>query len=141
MRKRAAISILLAALMTGCGGSSDFGGADARPSTVGDLTIVTPQPGATFEGADSIPVELSLTGATILEEASTTLSPDTGHVHVILDDEVLSLLTGLEFDLADLAKEPITPGTHLLRVEFVAADHGAFSPREVEQLTFTVLVQ
>lgn len=139
--RRVVVLALATSLLGSCASESDvMGGSETpspRPSTVGDLVIVEPQPGALFDGA-SVPVTLTLGGATIVAAASTNITPDTGHIHVTLDDKVLSLLSGLEFDLVDLTEESIEPGTHLLRVEFVAADHGPFSPREVEVATFTV---
>jgi hypothetical protein len=126
-------SVLLLAI-TGCAKEASQSAAIA---TTGDITIVSPQPGAVFK-PDSVPIKLELTGAEILEEASTDVQPDIGHVHVALDDEILSLLAGLEFDLAEIAKEPLDPGLHLLEVEFVAADHTPFAPREIETLTFTI---
>jgi hypothetical protein len=32
----------------------------------------------------------------------------------------------------------VSPGQHLLRVEFVASDHAPFDPRVFQQVTFTV---
>lgn len=121
-------------LLTGCAKSSSSGSLIA---TTADLTIVAPVPGTVFT-PDQAPVQLALEGGEILEEASTDVQPDTGHVHVTLDDQVLTILAGLEFDLVEVAGEPLTPGLHLLEVEFVAANHTPFSPREIEQLTFTV---
>lgn len=106
-------------------------------STTGDITIVSPEVGAVFTPS-SVPVEIELTGARIIEEATTHMQPDEGHVHVKLDGETLTQLAGLRFDLVELREEPLDPGTHLLEVEFVAGNHLTFSPREIEQLTFTV---
>lgn len=139
MRSRAALAALLMFGLVACG--SDEGPAEARPATTGDIKIVEPAPGQAFDGT-SIPVKLSLTGATVLEKASTEITPDTGHIHVNLDSggesKTLSLLAGLEFDLVELAGGEIPPGQHLLIVEFVAADHGFFAPREIEKLPFLV---
>jgi hypothetical protein len=106
-------------------------------STTGDLTIVSPAPGAVF-APRSVPVQLSLTGAEILEEATTTVRADEGHVHVTLDDQILSLLSGLEFDLVDVTGGPLSTGLHTLRVDFVAGNHVPFSPVETELVLFTV---
>jgi hypothetical protein len=43
------------------------------------------------------------------------------------------MTSGLEQTLPDLA-----PGTHVLRVEFVASDHAPFDPRVVTQAVFEV---
>lgn len=143
-RHRALLAILLLPLLAACGneGTPSAGGSPSpQPliSTTGDLQIVSPEPGAVF-APDSVPVELSLTGAEVLEDVatSTDVQPDTGHIHIALDGTTISLLAGLEFDLATENGGPLTPGVHILEVEFVAADHSLFSPREIEQLTFTV---
>jgi hypothetical protein len=96
---------------------------------------VEPAPGATLSG-DSVPVVLELQGARIVEEVSTDLRPDEGHIHLNLDGEALTLLGGLEEDLAEFKGEPLEPGQHILEAEFVAADHGFFLPRVIETTTF-----
>ena len=135
-RSTFAIAAVLSMLLSGCAKEATLGGGDLI-ATTGDLTIVAPEPGASFT-PDSVPVELSLTDATVLEEASTDVRSDTGHVHVTLDEKILTILAGLEFDLVEVNGAPLEPGLHLLEVEFVAANHSPFSPREIEQLTFTV---
>jgi hypothetical protein len=78
-------------------------------------------------------VVLRLTGATIVAEATTAIRPDEGHVHLYLDNQLVSMNYGLEQDV------PVTPGTHVLRAEFVAADHAPFSPRVISaDIVFTV---
>lgn len=138
MRPRLAVTAIAAAslALSGCAKEATLGGGELI-ATTGDLTIVAPEPGAVFK-PDSVPVKLSLTGATVLEEASTDVRSDTGHVHVTMDEKILTILAGLEFDLVEINEEPLEPGLHLLEVEFVAANHSPFSPREIEQLTFTV---
>lgn len=131
--------LALALVLVGCGGDSDDLGAENTQliATTGDISIVKPEIGEVFT-PESVPVELRLEGAEIIEEATTEMKPDEGHVHVQLDGETLTLLAGLEFDLVDLAGGPLEPGSHLLVVEFVAGNHAVFSPRELEQLTFLV---
>ena len=70
----------------------------------------------------------------IVEAASTDLTPDTGHVHLRLDGKLISMTYGLvqEVDLTTLAA-----GDHALEAEFVAADHGPFSPRVTTTVHFT----
>lgn len=111
--------------------------AGQRPSSPAELTILEPQPGDVAP-PDDIPVRIELENAEIVEEVSTNITPDEGHIHLSLDGEVLTLLGGLEENLAELAGEPLEPGPHLLEAEFVAADHGFFIPRVVTSVTFTV---
>ena len=78
-------------------------------------------------------LDVKLTGATIVAQTSTDLQPDEGHLHVILDDQLVSMTSSTESVLTGL-----TPGTHLLKVEFVANDHAPFDPRVIAAVTFEV---
>jgi hypothetical protein len=78
-------------------------------------------------------VVLSLTGATSVQATTTTITPTTGHVHLYVDNQLVSMNYGLEQDI------PVTPGSHVLKAEFVAADHAPFNPRVYSaQVIFTV---
>lgn len=115
---------------------------DSRPSSTAELQILEPKPAGQVSVAAPL-VRLQLDGATVLDEPSTTITPDTGHIHIKLDSKTISLLAGLEANLNDLlaeAKEPpLTKGQHLLEVEFVAADHGFFDPRVVVTTPFVAV--
>ena len=102
-----------------------------RPRSTATIVILEPQPGAVID-SDRVTVRVAVPGGTILERASNTLAPDTGHVHVALDGVTLTLLAGLEYEVTDIG-----PGPHLLRVEFAAADHGPFNPPVIANLPFT----
>ena len=104
--------------------------ATDRPSSTAELAFVNPLPGATVEG-ESLTVELSLEGATILKEATQDLAPDEGHIHLRLDGELVSMTYGLEQSVG------VEPGNHLIEAEFVAGDHSPFDPRVVVNTTFT----
>ncbi|HEX6263576.1 MAG TPA: hypothetical protein VF097_12090 [Actinomycetota bacterium] len=109
-----------------------------RPSSPAELTIVEPQPGAVYP-PDDVPVRLELENAEILEEVSTDLRGDQGHIHLVLDGETVTLLGGLDENLAELAEGgQLEPGMHILEAEFVAADHGFFLPRVITTVTFQV---
>ena len=94
----------------------------ARPSSPAVVGIVAPKSGDTVEGA-SIHIVLSLTGAKIVAATTTAITPDTGHVHLYVDNVLVSMNYGLEQDI------PVHPGTYVLKAEFVAADHAPFNPR------------
>ena len=103
-----------------------------RPSSLATVEIVEPALGATIVG-DSAHVVLKLTGAKIITATTTTIWPDEGHVHLYVDNSLVSMNYGLEQDIS------VTPGTHVLKAEFVAADHAPFSPRVISTETiFTV---
>lgn len=94
----------------------------ARPSSPAVVGIVEPKSGDTVDGA-SIHVVLSLTGAKIVSATTTAITPDTGHVHLYVDNVLVSMNYGLEQDI------PVHSGTYVLKAEFVAADHAPFNPR------------
>ncbi|MGZ8630996.1 MAG: hypothetical protein ACXWZF_08535 [Actinomycetota bacterium] len=106
--------------------------AAERPASTGMLTIVSPTNGKRIAG-DTAQLEIDLQGATIVDQTSTDLQPDEGHLHVVLDGELVSMTSGTSQLLGDL-----TPGDHLVQVEFVANDHAPFDPRVLAAVTFEV---
>jgi hypothetical protein len=104
----------------------------ARPGSTARLTIESPTNGQTVRGT-SVDLRVDLQGASIVTETSTDISPDEGHLHVLLDDALISMTEGLEQAILDVA-----PGLHRLTVEFVASDHAPFDPRVVEVVAFEV---
>ena len=93
-----------------------------RPSSPATVEIVQPASGATVTGS-SVHVVLKLTGAEIVTVTTTNIRPDQGHVHLYVDNILVSMNYGLEQDL------PVKPGTYVLKAEFVASDHAPFNPR------------
>ena len=71
----------------------------------------------------TVHVVISLTGAKIVTATTTNIQPDQGHVHLYVDNVLVSMNYGLEQDL------PVNPGTYVLKAEFVASDHAPFDPR------------
>ena len=129
-------------VMAACGGSQDGGEpsdtgattpiAVVRPASTGTLTIASPTNGARVAG-DSVQLEVDLRGATIVDQTSTDLQPDEGHLHVMLDGRLVSMTSGTSQPLTGLS-----PGEHLLQVEFVANDHAPFDPRVLAAVSFEV---
>lgn len=109
-------------------------GAD-RPSSTASITIVEPVEGQRVSGP-LLGVVTELGGARIVDEASTEVRADTGHVHVFVDDRLLSMTYAPE---QEIPIDSLGPGPHVLRVEFVAADHEPFDPPVEERVTFVKL--
>lgn len=147
MRKflHGSFAILAATALAACGGSggSQAGGSPSpspspttapspRPSSTAELTIESPETGSVVEGS-VVDLRVSLEGATLVPQTTTELSPDEGHLHVLLDDTLISMTEGLEQEITG-----VEPGPHRLTVEFVATDHAPFDPRVVAVTTFEV---
>jgi hypothetical protein len=128
--RRVGALMLLSVAAVGCS-SAPRPASQVRPRSTATLSIVEPVPGAVVTSR-TLHVRLQLMGATITPVTSSQLSPNKGHIHLILDGRVVSMSYGLEQDVS------VTPGDHLLQAEFVAQDHFPFNPRVVKSVTFTV---
>jgi hypothetical protein len=140
-----ALIVTTAFVMAACGSSDDGGsgtggtggtGATARtsdrPSSTAKLSIVTPKVGEVVHGS-SVDLRVKLQDAKLVPATTTNIVPDEGHLHVILDDTLISMTEGLEQTIPDVA-----PGEHRIMVEFVASDHAPFDPRVVSVVAFEV---
>jgi hypothetical protein len=132
-----ALAAVLLAGLAACG-NADTGSTptpspsqSARISSTAKVSILEPATGAVIQGSE-VRVRIALTGGRIVEQVSTNLKPDEGHIHLLLDGKVVLLLGSLDETIND-----VTKGPHLLQVEFVAADHGPFSPRVLAAVSFT----
>ena len=106
--------------------------AGSRPSSPAVLTFVSPTPNQVVTGT-TLHVLLSLQNATIVPATTTNISPTTGHVHLYVDNALVSMNYQLSQDL------PVHPGTYVMYAEFVAADHAPFDPRvKTPEIIFTV---
>ena len=103
-----------------------------RPASPANLRIISPKNGQVVHGI-TVEMKVSLTGAKIVPATSTNIVPDEGHLHVILDDQLISMTGTTTQSLSNL-----TPGQHLLKVEFVASDHAPFDPRVITAVAFEV---
>jgi Family of unknown function (DUF6130) len=122
----------------GCANSAGTGGGSSpttpisRPSSPARLTIVAPRNGEVVK-ASNVRVRLRLQGGRVIRPTSQHITPTTGHIHVSLDNRIVSMNYGLSDRIRD-----VKPGTHVLRVEFVASDHLPFDPRVVANSVFRV---
>ena len=127
--------VAAAALVAACGSGASASPSPAaaslgpRPSSPAQVQILQPAAGATITGT-SVHVVLQLTGATIVQATTTTISPTEGHVHLYVDNVLVSMNYGLEQDIQ------VHPGTYVLKAEFVASDHAPFDPRVWSQEVF-----
>ena len=118
---------------TGATSSSPTSSVSAdRPASTAKLAIVSPTNGQVVTGT-TVQMKVSLKDATIVPATTTDIVPDEGHLHVILDDELISMTGETTQLLVNL-----TPGQHLLKVEFVASDHAPFDPRVIAAVAFEV---
>ena len=137
----AAVALALALGLAACSGG-DGGGPAApataaaatapRPSSPAKLTIVTPRNGQTVH-QDRPQVRVDLSGAKIVNQTTTRIEGDQGHLHLLVDGKLVTMNYGLSQRLPQLP-----PGQHVVQVEFVAADHAPFDPRILTQAAFVV---
>ena len=142
MPKMSKLALIVAtAFVVAACGSSDDGGSGAtgatapssdRPSSTAKLAIVRPKVGEVVHGSN-VDLRVKLQDAKLVPATTTHIVPDEGHLHVILDDTLISMTQGLEQTIPDVA-----PGEHRIMVEFVASDHAPFDPRVVSVVAFEV---
>jgi hypothetical protein len=140
-RARAAVLLLAAALvLTACSGGDGGSAAPAttaaavaaRPSSQAKLTIEAPRNGETVRQARP-ELRLVLDGGRIINQTTTRVQGDEGHIHLLVDGRLVDMNYGLRQRLPQLP-----PGQHVVQVEFVAADHAPFDPRVLTQAAFQV---
>jgi hypothetical protein len=103
-----------------------------RPASTATIAITRPTPDQ-HVGGDQLEVAMTLNGGRIVNTASTSLTPGTGHIHLSLDGTLVSMTYGLE---QIIPLQGLALGHHTLLAEFVAADHGPFAPRVTASVTF-----
>ena len=122
MSRRFAALALVAVVLSACSGQPSPSPNPVRPSSPAVLTVVQPVAGETLHGT-TVHVELSLQGAEIVALTTTDIRPDQGHVHLYVNNVLVSMTSGLEQDV------PVHTGSYVVKAEFVAADHAPFNPR------------
>jgi hypothetical protein len=132
----AALALTVAACSGGDGGSeapaaTTAPAAAARPSSPAKLTIMSPRNGQTV--GERPELRLDLDGGKIVNQTTTRVQGDEGHIHLHVDGKLIDMNYGLRQRLPQLP-----PGQHVVVVEFVAADHAPFDPRILTQAAFQV---
>ncbi len=107
--------------------------ATVRPASTASIHIVDPKPGQTETGT-TLDVVMTLPGGTIVDATSLKLTPNTGHIHLLMDGKLISMTYGL---VQEISLQGLRAGSHTLTAEFVAADHGPFDPPVSASVTFT----
>ena len=135
--KRATLLFVAALLLASCGGGgkSDAGSGSStapRPESPATIKILSPKDGGVIKGS-STDVKMDLQGGRVVDMSVTKVTPTTGHIHLQLDGKVVAMAAGLDQQL-----DGLKPGTHTLRIEFVAGDHLPFDPPVFDEIAFTV---
>ena len=103
-----------------------------RIASTATISFDEPTDGTVADG-DQLEVILGLEGGRVVEGTRQDVTPDTGHIHLSVDGSLVSMTFGT-VQVVDLG--PYGPGEHVLRAEFVAADHLPFSTPVVSTVTF-----
>jgi hypothetical protein len=106
----------------------------SRPTTAAKVEILSPDEGELLESPE-VAVQVSLRGAKLSDVSSSTNTEGSGHLHLTLDNKVISMTS--EMSQTIIAE----PGEHLLEAEFLANDHGPFCKRVRDAVSFSVGAQ
>jgi hypothetical protein len=132
MSSRFTTLALVGVLLVACGGQPAPSPSLTRPSSPAVITVVQPVAGEAVSGT-TLHVVLSLEGAEIVAQTTTDIRPDQGHIHLYVNNVLVSMNYGLEQDV------PVHTGSYVVKAEFVAADHAPFNPRVwTSETIFTV---
>lgn len=104
------------------------GSAPQRPDA--RVEITSPSDGATVQAEEPTEVRAEVYGGR-LTDSTTSQDPAAGHLHVIVDDELISMPS------ANRETVKLPAGEHEIAVEFTSADHRSFSPRILDRVQVT----
>ncbi len=135
-----ALAVVVALTVTACSGGDGGSATETttapavadRPSSPAKLTIQEPRQGQTVK-QNRPELVLDLDGGKIVNQTTTRIQGDEGHIHLHVDGKLVDMNYGLRQRLPQLP-----PGQHVVQVEFVAADHAPFDPRVLTQAAFQV---
>jgi hypothetical protein len=124
---------LFAASCTGGTSSTTPTSAISQIASTAKLKIVSPNDGQVVHGS-TVDVKVDLEDAKIVVPTTTDVRPDEGHLHILIDDRLLTMTASLDQNVPD-----VSPGQHLLKVEFVAGNHVPFDPPVLDEVGFKVV--
>lgn len=101
----------------------------AAPSGL-DISITTPDDGATVNSAEPVTIEVDVRGATLVQ-ATTSDDPRAGHLHISVDGGLISMIS------ESSSTVEIEPGRHEIKAEFTTVDHRSFDPAVTDTITVT----
>ena len=136
-------ALLIASMVlagVGCTSSSAANGPNVsstsvsrRPSTPATLEIEFPAPNVVTGPSVSVVMRLNHAQLVPPTQVGGAIFPDRGHIHVLVDGQLVAMPLQLTEPLPTLS-----PGMHTVQAEFVASDHLPFENRVVAAVTFRV---
>jgi hypothetical protein len=130
------VVLLIAALAVGTGafafgGSSSSTSSGTAPAPDGvEVQITAPDDGSSVPAGRPLTVEADINGGR-LTTATESDDPTQGHLHVFVDDELISMPT------RPAQEVELEAGDHTIVVEFTTADHRSFEPRILDSIEVT----
>jgi hypothetical protein len=107
-----------------------IGGVVAPPAAPDvHVSIEEPVDGASVPADEEIEIRVGLSGARLA--SSTGTASASGHLHVLVDDEIVSMTGAL------ITRVILSPGPHTIEAEYVSASHRPLSPRVVARADVT----
>ena len=118
-RPQAILLFVLGAIAIGIGSVAVAPKPVAAPNVT--LKILAPKNGAIVPADEPVDVRVDLTGGKLTTSSVQTAS-NVGHLHVSVDGSIVSMPG------APVVPVKLTPGPHVIVVEFVSASHQPFAP-------------
>lgn len=98
------------------------------------VVLLSPMGGDVVPAGEDLQLEVRLPGGKLVDDTGST-QPNEGHLHLIVDG---ATLPNMPTDLQPVIPgRYLTPGTHELTVEFVAANHARFDPPVLTTIEIT----
>ena len=86
--------------LSACGDNKSQSTVPSRPVTSARIQILEPTPNQ--ETGPDVTVKVDLTGAKEVQPAQGDVKPDEGHIHIVLDGQVVAMAYGTQQDLHGL---------------------------------------